>query len=241
MGFATVIDIVVDLHKSPEEFLSASNRYDKRCGTQVVRGECVHLVEERGTWSRVEIPTQVVRHYDGHLGPWRGWIPRESVERSVNCLCPALNRVDMSSGINSLREKIVSAARKLIGSPYLWGGLSTGFNCSGLVYRVYASIGLLLPRISRDQHQQSEPVQAPLAGDLIFFATPLKGVRHVAIWSGEEVIEATTGGEGIVRSIPFEKKVGTSIDRVQNGEQIFKGKKIIYFGSFLARMYTQLG
>ena len=59
-----------------------------------------------------------------------------------------------------------------MGVAYHWGGASpqTGFDCSGLVYAAYRSIGLKLPRSSWDQRRVGQPVGfARLRpGDLLF-------------------------------------------------------------------------
>ena len=45
-------------------------------------------------------------------------------------------------------EKVVTYARHQLGVPYSWGGSSrrTGFDCSGLVYAAYRSVGMTIPR-----------------------------------------------------------------------------------------------
>ena len=89
-----------------------------------------------------------------------------------------------------LRDQIVETARRFIGIPYQWGGVSAeeGFDCSGLAMAIYRLNGLQLPRTSQQQYEMGAPVgRARLAkGDLIFFDTQLRGViSHVGVYVGE--------------------------------------------------------
>lgn len=88
-----------------------------------------------------------------------------------------------------LRTQIVRTAKQYIGVPYQWGGESpdTGFDCSGLTMVVYQLNGLDLPRSSKQQWQDGEPVQRSQLsrGDLVFFATSGgRRVSHVGIYTG---------------------------------------------------------
>jgi cell wall-associated NlpC family hydrolase len=69
-----------------------------------------------------------------------------------------------------------------IGRPYEWGatGPST-FDCSGLTSTSYRTVGLTIPRVSRDQAQFGQPVAFNnlVAGDLVFFGNP---VHHVGMY-----------------------------------------------------------
>ena len=55
--------------------------------------------------------------------------------------------------LQKLARRVVAYARHQVGVAYHYGGSSpsTGFDCSGLVYAAYRSIGLTLPRSSWDQ------------------------------------------------------------------------------------------
>jgi hypothetical protein len=86
------------------------------------------------------------------------------------------------------REEIVSRAKRYIGIPYLWGGTSPkGFDCSGLVKRVFGMEGIELPRDTDRQALAGNEAGARSArpGDLLFFGEG-EVVSHVAIALGEE-------------------------------------------------------
>lgn len=85
--------------------------------------------------------------------------------------------------------QVVDDARRYLGVPYLWGGSTpeSGFDCSGLVQRVYADLGVDLPRTSQQQAGAGTAV-ASLAdarpGDLVFFEPGPDGPGHVGIYTG---------------------------------------------------------
>ncbi|MBN2070872.1 MAG: C40 family peptidase [Candidatus Krumholzibacteriota bacterium] len=88
------------------------------------------------------------------------------------------------------RDAIIGRAEKFLGIPYIWGGTSAkGFDCSGLVKRVYLMEGMRLPR---DADQQSAvgmiipkaDIDSALPADLLFFADGDK-ITHVAMAMGD--------------------------------------------------------
>jgi cell wall-associated NlpC family hydrolase len=91
---------------------------------------------------------------------------------------------------------IVGHAQDYVGTPYRVGGTSSrGMDCSGLVYNVFKSFGIALPRTSRDQARFGKEINRSelRAGDLVFFNTSGRGVSHVGIYSGSgEFIHAST-------------------------------------------------
>lgn len=99
-------------------------------------------------------------------------------------------------------QELVVRALSFVGVNYRHGGETpeTGFDCSGLVRHVYReSLGLLLPRTSRDISRVGESVQrdALQPGDLVFFNTLRRGFSHVGIYLGEDrfVHAPAKGGE----------------------------------------------
>lgn len=86
---------------------------------------------------------------------------------------------------SELAAEIVTTARKFLGSPYMWGGMSAGlFDCSGLTGFCYFMAGIQLPRDASQQIKLGTPVdfEDMQAGDLVFFGE--KRVGHVALCTG---------------------------------------------------------
>jgi cell wall-associated NlpC family hydrolase len=107
------------------------------------------------------------------------------------------------SRLQKLARRVVAYARHQVGVHYSWGGTSpgTGFDCSGLVYAAYRSIGWKLPRSSWDQLRVGRPVRfARLRpGDLLF----TDGGGHVQlVVSKSAAVSAPQTGER-VRYVPL--------------------------------------
>lgn len=92
------------------------------------------------------------------------------------------------SAVNAKKLKmdaLLKTARSYYGVPYRTGGTShSGMDCSGFTQTSFKSIGVNLPRISRDQALIGQAVSKSQLqpGDLVFFATGTPGrVNHVGI------------------------------------------------------------
>ncbi|KIA83880.1 hydrolase Nlp/P60 [Kaistella solincola] len=90
------------------------------------------------------------------------------------------------SGKNSaLVSELIKDAHKYLGAPYKYAGnTSSGFDCSGLVVKVFDENKLDLPRRSEDQSKKGVEIKIKEAkpGDLVFFATSGGSrVTHVGI------------------------------------------------------------
>lgn len=104
-------------------------------------------------------------------------------------------------------EDIVAAARKYIGVPYVWGGTDeSGMDCSGFVQRVFADLGIEMPRMVRDQIAKGTEVESfaeARPGDLI---SSLNGA-HIAIYLGDgKAIDAPVPGQSVAVRGAWEMK-----------------------------------
>lgn len=91
---------------------------------------------------------------------------------------------------------LVATARRFLGAPYLWGGMSYhGVDCSGLMSRAYAANGIDLLRDAdiqfSDPRGRAIERDALEPGDLLFFGA--KKITHVGMYVGDgRFISATT-------------------------------------------------
>ena len=85
---------------------------------------------------------------------------------------------------------VIALARKFLGVPYMWGGISPKhFDCSGLVRFCFMMNGRQLPRDCSQQIKAGKAVPCELSvmkpGDLLFFGDPHTGrPGHVGIYIG---------------------------------------------------------
>jgi cell wall-associated NlpC family hydrolase len=114
----------------------------------------------------------------------------------------ALSGLTSGSGTGA---EVVGAATRYLGVPYAWGGTdpSTGLDCSGLTQRVYADLGISIPRTSSQQATAGRPVASldeAKPGDLVFYdySSGRAGIDHVGIYiGGGKMIAAPQEGEAV--------------------------------------------
>ncbi|OYD07716.1 C40 family peptidase [Paludifilum halophilum] len=85
----------------------------------------------------------------------------------------------------------IANARRFLGLPYLWAGMSSrGFDCSGFMYRIFEAGGIRIPRDADIQARYGTKVsrQGLEPGDLVFFAHEQgRGrIHHVGMYIGED-------------------------------------------------------
>jgi|WetSurMetagenome_2_1015567.scaffolds.fasta_scaffold79671_2 gamma-D-glutamyl-L-lysine dipeptidyl-peptidase len=109
------------------------------------------------------------------------------------------------------RGRLVARGMRFIGIPYLWGGTTPkGFDCSGLVQRLFSMEGISLPRDADMQSLVGELVPkeeaARLApGDLLFFGEGER-VTHVAISIGDGRYIHSSGEVRISSLLPEDER-----------------------------------
>ncbi len=122
---------------------------------------------------------------------------------------PASSSSSLSLPLKSPSDWI-AFGRRFLGAPYTWGGTTPlGFDCSGLVTRIFSEHGVTLKRNSYEQAFQ-DPQLVPVAfeklrpGDLLFFGTE-DNIDHEAMWVGDgTVLQSTRHNVPGVQITPFE-------------------------------------
>ncbi|MFC3882401.1 NlpC/P60 family protein [Bacillus songklensis] len=85
---------------------------------------------------------------------------------------------------SGVANKVIATAKQYLGVPYVWGGTTpSGFDCSGFTQNVFRSVGINLPRASRDQQNVGTRISLNEVqpGDLVFRGNP---AYHVGIYIG---------------------------------------------------------
>ena len=160
----------------------------------LVAGDILRFCKKKGAWTEVMLPS-------GR----KGWVPSKSATNHSGYISIAKGEGNAGSVSEHKMEEIISEAEKLLGVPYLWGGMSAkGVDCSGLVRISYLMNGILLPRNASQQIFCGDPVPMDIdtrfwdekernsaeftaemqtriknlkRGDLVFFGTPADGQK----------------------------------------------------------------
>lgn len=168
----------------------------------LVGGDIMRIVKKRGRWTEVMLPSGRTGYVmSRYLKEHSGFTSIKMGEGSAESVPPEIT------------ESIIAEAEKLIGVPYLWGGMSAkGVDCSGLVRISYIMNGILLPRNASQQIKCGERVDLKelQRGDLVFFGTPETEekpmrITHVGIYLGDNKIIHSSHRVRINSLIPGEE------------------------------------
>ncbi|WP_417066681.1 C40 family peptidase [Niveibacterium terrae] len=101
-------------------------------------------------------------------------------------------------------QGVMNSGLQYLGIPYRFGGSSaeTGFDCSGLVRRIFSdALGLNLPRSAREMASMGKQVgrNELKPGDLVFFNTMRRTFSHVGIYLGDDRFLHSPSAGGRVR------------------------------------------
>ncbi|MEH7482464.1 NlpC/P60 family protein [Neobacillus drentensis] len=124
---------------------------------------------------------------------------------------PAVAAISTNSGSASA---MIAYAKQFLGVPYVWGGSTpSGFDCSGFTSYVFRSVGINLPRVSRDQQNVGTRISPSQVqpGDLVFRGSP---AYHVGIYiGGGQYIHAPQTGD-VVKIASYNPSKFSSAARV---------------------------
>jgi hypothetical protein len=107
------------------------------------------------------------------------------------------------SSTEEIATRVLSTADEYVGTRYRRGGSApnTGFDAAGFVRFIFARMGVILPRTSRNQARVGERVRTDwhviAPGDLLLFRDD-DGINHVAIYVGQSrIIHSSESGGGV--------------------------------------------
>ena len=163
--------------------MSPSDKAETLC--DLVGGNILRYAGKKGKWTQVMLPSGKT-----------GYVQSKFLKKHEGFRSIAMGEGSAESISPETTESIIAQAEKLLGVPYLWGGMSAkGVDCSGLVRISHIMNGILLPRNASQQIKCGErvPLDQLQRGDLVYFGTPATDdkpmrVTHVGIYLGNNKI-----------------------------------------------------
>ena len=120
-------------------YMSPSDKAETLC--DLVGGNILRYVGKKGKWTQVMLPSGKT-----------GYVQSKFLKKHEGFRSIAMGEGSAESISPETTEAIIAQAEKLLGVPYLWGGMSAkGVDCSGLVRISHLMNGILLPRNASQQ------------------------------------------------------------------------------------------
>ena len=202
----------------------------------LVGGDILRLVRPKGRWTEVLLPSGKT-----------GWIKSAYLKKHTEFVSIAKGEGNADSISDKKMEEIIAEAEKLLGVPYLWGGMTAkGVDCSGFVRISYLMNGIQLPRNASqqifcgdkvpmdidtrfwDEQERESPdfvgeMQKRITnlkrGDLVFFGTPAIGDKKQRVTH----VGIYIGGNHIIHSshmVRINSLLPTDADYYENSHRL---------------------
>ena len=124
-----------------------SDNADTIC--DLVGGDLMRYVSRKGKWTMVMLPSGKT-----------GYVRTKFLKKHEGFRSIAMGEGSADSISPEVTEAVIAQAEKLLGVPYLWGGMSAkGVDCSGLVRISHIMNGILLPRNASQQIKCGDRVE----------------------------------------------------------------------------------
>lgn len=175
-----VLPPATHLVTAPVSWLRSEPNAESSLLTRVLGGTFVYLEGLQGEWAKI-------------LANQTGWVHTDDLRNLQNIPVTASQR----------RTQMVSDAFRMVGVPYLWGGVSAhGIDCSGFAQLVHRWSGMTLRRDADMQMADGKPVEQPQLqpGDLVFFGEngDRREITHVGIsLGGWDIIHSSRSRNGV--------------------------------------------
>ena len=220
---------MADLRKEPRPPDPAPG-HDPLEESQLLYGDPVTVLEVQGEWARVSATEQQEWTHNRRWEGYPGWMRASDLVRDTGGWPPK------NVAVADPRQEIVTAARRMLGVPYYWGGRSLpdpeaqppphrGVDCSGLAGLAYQAAGVTIPRDAHEQWMKARRISREhlQPGDLVFLADPEDAhcITHVMLYAGDGRVIEGPGTGSSVREIPLDEKLKEAAGRR------------VYYGSYL--------
>jgi cell wall-associated NlpC family hydrolase len=190
---ATVIVGELNVRSEP------STLVDDNIIVEVNKDEQLEVIDNTSTDLITKDDPQVIKWVKVAIDNFEGYVCADYVKVGYTYKYATKSEAITTSTVRNL---LVSEAKKYLGLKYVWGGnsLKTGADCSGYVRAVYQQVGLNVSKLNRssyDMASQSLGNSVSLSnaqpGDLVFYASRSGHVNHVAMYIGNGLIIHESG------------------------------------------------
>lgn len=170
----------------------------------LVGGDVLRYEGKKGKWTAVMLPS-------GR----KGYIPTEELQLHYGFRSIAQGEGSAESIRPETTEAIIAHAKKLLGVPYLWGGMSAkGVDCSGLVRISYIMNGIVLPRNASQQINCGDRI--PMEIDTEYWNETQRTGKQPKTYT-------TACGNMVTWSDDFRKEMLRRTKNLERGDLVFFG------------------